>query len=315
MANWYYVFMSKAEKIEEFQNILAQDSSDTNARRKLAILLLDSGYADEALMHLLYLKKALPDDSGIFYNIGIACEKLKKYPEAKEAYETAIELTPEELDAAYNLGLVLTELKDYDYAIECFNKVLSKDKKDSNSYFNLGICYLKKGDRVNALMNFQSTIELNDEDIYAHFYIGNIYKDLGETETAFTEFNKVLELSPDYSWAYYNLAVIFWESGQAQEAVNCLEKTLELNPKDVDAYITYAKILSAHEQYENAEAKILEAIQNCGNNGNLFYIMAQIQKHLQNRDESLKYFNLALENSGTLNTDIKFVNREIQTLG
>ena len=307
--------MSKAEKIEELQNILSQDSSNLSARRKLAILLLDSGYADEALLHLLYLSKATPDDSGIFYNLGIACEKLKKYPEAKEAYEKAIELSPEELDASYNLGLVLTELQDYDSAIECFNKVLAKDPKDSNSYFNLGICYLKKDDQVNALMNFQSTIELNDEDIYAHFYIGNIYKDMGEIETAFAEFNKVLELSPDYSWAYYNLAVIFWECGQAQDAVNCLEKTIELNPKDVDAYITYAKILSAHEQYENAEAKILEAIQNCGNNGNLFYIMAQIQKHLQNRDESLKYFNLALENSGTLNTDIKFVNREIQTLG
>ena len=87
-----------------------------------------------------------------------------------------------------------------------------------------------------------------------------------------------------------------------------------MNPKDVEAYIIYAKILSAQGQYENAEAKILQAIETCGNNGNLFYILAQIEKHLQNRDESLKYFNLALQNSATLNTDIKFVNREIQGL-
>ena len=110
--------MSKAEKIEELQNILSQDETNLDARRKLAVLLLDTGYADEALGHFLYLRNALPEDSGIFYNLGIACEKLKKFPEAKEAYEKAIELSPAELDAPYNLGLVLTELKDYDGAIK-----------------------------------------------------------------------------------------------------------------------------------------------------------------------------------------------------
>ena len=63
--------MSKAERIEELQNQLSQDSTNLDVRRKLAVLLLDSGYADEALMHFLYLRKALPEDSGIFYNLGI----------------------------------------------------------------------------------------------------------------------------------------------------------------------------------------------------------------------------------------------------
>ena len=109
--------------------------------------------------------------------------------------------------------------------------------------------------------------------------------------------------------------MIDWECGQIENALEKLERTLELNPKDIDAYIIYAKILSSAGEYQEAENKINEAIENCGRNGNLFYIMAQIQKQLNNKNESLKYFNLAIENSTTLNTNIKFVTREIKALG
>ena len=118
--NCYHKIMSKAERIEELQEILREDNTNLPARRELAVLLLDTGYPKEALAHFIYLSKIITDDSGIFYNLGIACEKLKLYKEAKEAYLKAIELSPAELDATYNLGLVLTELREYDRAIECF---------------------------------------------------------------------------------------------------------------------------------------------------------------------------------------------------
>ena len=136
--------MSKAERIDDLQQILRDDNNNYQARRELAILLLDTGYAEEALAHLLFLSKTFPEDSEIFYNLGIAYEKLKKKDDAKNAYLKAIEISPAEIDAIYNLGLVLTDLKEYDNAIECFNRVIETDKNDSNSYFNLGICYLKK---------------------------------------------------------------------------------------------------------------------------------------------------------------------------
>ena len=43
--------MSKLDKIEELQNILKEDHSNFQARRQLAVLLLDSGFPKEALQH------------------------------------------------------------------------------------------------------------------------------------------------------------------------------------------------------------------------------------------------------------------------
>ena len=128
--------MSKLDKIEELQNILKNDTANFPVRRQLAVLLLDSGYSEEALQHFQYLSQIFKQDSSIYYNLGIVYEKLKKFNNAKESYLKAIEFAPEEIDATYNLGLVYIELKEYNKAIDCFDKVLEVDEDDSNSYFN-----------------------------------------------------------------------------------------------------------------------------------------------------------------------------------
>ena len=129
--------MSDIDRIQDLQDTLTQDEQNFQARRELAVLLLDNGYTKEALQHLLYLKEYFSDDSGIYYNLGIVYEKIKQYNKATDAYQTAIKLAPNEADAYFNLGLVYIEQKKYDEGIECFQHVLEIDENDSNSYFSL----------------------------------------------------------------------------------------------------------------------------------------------------------------------------------
>ena len=157
--------MTRIDKIEELQNILKEDQTNFQARRQLAVLLLDLGYPEEAKQHFLYLSKIFTDDSGIFYNLGITYEKLKDLDKAITAYNKAIELAPEKIDAYYNLGLVFIDKKRYENAIDCFETVLQKDNTDSNAYFSIGLCYFKEGEFDGAKYYFQRTIELNDEDV------------------------------------------------------------------------------------------------------------------------------------------------------
>ena len=117
--------MSKSEKIEALRSLRKQDQTNFQARRELAVLLLDCGYSEEAKQHFLYLSKIFNDDSGIFYNLGITYEKLKDLNKAEDAYKKAIELAPDEVDAFYNLGLVYIDKKRYEEAVECFGHVLS----------------------------------------------------------------------------------------------------------------------------------------------------------------------------------------------
>ena len=54
--------MSKFDKIEELQRIIKEDSANLDARRQLAVLLMDCGFNEESLGHLLHLSKAFSYD-------------------------------------------------------------------------------------------------------------------------------------------------------------------------------------------------------------------------------------------------------------
>ena len=130
------------QEIEELQAILREDSSNFQARRRLAVVLLDKGFNEEALKQFQFLISIFPNDAGLYYNKGIVHEKMRDSAKAEQAYLKAIELSPDDTDFYYNLGLVYIDMREFDKAIECFKRVLSTDVDDSNSYFNLGLCYV-----------------------------------------------------------------------------------------------------------------------------------------------------------------------------
>ena len=169
--------------IETLQNLLKNDPSNFQARRELSILLVNSGFNEEAQGNLKYLIKYFPEDSELYYNLGIVNEKLKNLGEAKKYYQKAISISPQE-DFYYNLGEVLVELKEWDDAIIAFKKVLETAPEDGNCYFNLGVCYFNKDEKNLALDNFQKAVNINPKDIFAYFYLGYIYQNDGLTNFA-----------------------------------------------------------------------------------------------------------------------------------
>ena len=298
--------MSKIDKIEELQNIIKQDSTNSTARRQLAILLVDVGFNEEALQNFLYLLKH-EEDEELYYNLGIVYEKLKNTTKAQESYEKAIKLNPNFDDAIYNLGLVYTQIQEYDKSIECFEKILEPNSDDENTYFNLGLAYFKKNDLIKALDNFQSAIDINDEDIYAHFYIGNIYKEFGDLASAKTKFEKVIELSPDYSWAYYNLAVIYNEENNIEKVIRYLQLTIEKNSQDIEAYILLIRAYANIKRYKEAKQIIDLALANCEETGDLDYLAGKIYKYSGDIETCSRYFTKALKNRQTLTVPLKFL--------
>lgn len=300
--------MSDIEEIKELQEVLKGDSSNFQARRRLAILLLDNGFSEDSLKQFLFLIGIFPEDPSLYYNLGIVYEKIKKLDLAVQAYQKAISLSPE-TDFYYNLGLVYIDKQEYEKAIKAFEMVIKTDVNDANSYFCLGVCYNKLGQKELAVTLFEKTIELNDNDVFAHFYLGNLYKEMGFVDMAVDEYNKVLKLSPDYSWAYFNLGSINFERGEYDLAIENLQKTLELNPHDIDAYKVFSKLLVKLDRMQDAQTLIENAIKE-NSNVDLIYVLAQIYKKQKNFNGYIKAMKTALKNYKELTYSPKLIKEE-----
>ena len=155
--------------IEALQNILKNDPSNFQARRELSILLVNNGFNEEAEGNLRYLIKYFPDDAELYYNLGIVYEKLKNFEKARDCYQKAVELSPQE-DFYYNLGDVLVELKEWDDAILAFRKVLETDPNDGNSYFNLGLVIFIKKKKILQRIVFKKQCRLI-RTMFLHIFI------------------------------------------------------------------------------------------------------------------------------------------------
>ena len=306
--------MSDIIKIEKLQQMLRNDPSNFQARRQLAMVLLDLGYTKEALAHFLHLAEIFQDDSELFYNMGIVYEKLRDFKNAQLSYEKAVEIAPEDVDAYYNLGLVYTELGEQEKAIECFETVLDSDNDDSNTYFNIGICYFKQGKFDSAKYYFGRTLDLNNEDLYAHFYMGNIYIQEGDNEKARSEFVKVLDISPDYSWAYYNIGVLDFEKGDIISAIKNLKLTLQYNPKDVEAYKVWAQILIKGKSYLEAVQVLNTGLSRCGEIGDLFYLRGEAFNRNGDVEKAKDSINMAVKNFSTLSYDVAIVKEKLSSM-
>ena len=285
-------------EIEKLQTLLQKDPSNFQARRELSILLARDGFNEEALSNLKYLSKYFPEDAEIWYNLGIQYEKVKDFKRAKKSYEKAIEILPQD-DFLYNYGETLVELEEWDEALAAFQIVIKNNPTDGNSHFNIGLCYFKKDEINLATDHFQKAVELNPQDLFAHFYLGNIYQMNGLTNFAIRSYEKVLEISPDYSWAYFNLASIAYKNGNLEEAREYLEKTIFYNQNDFEAYKLLTKIMVSQGVFEDI-ISILQTRIKKEENGDLFYILAQVYKKLGEKMEYTYCLKKALENHLTL---------------
>ena len=66
------------QEIEELQAILREDSSNFQARRRLAVVLLDKGFNEESLKQFQFLISIFPQDASLYYNKGIVNERFTK---------------------------------------------------------------------------------------------------------------------------------------------------------------------------------------------------------------------------------------------
>ncbi|PPD42994.1 MAG: type IV pilus biogenesis/stability protein PilW [Methylobacter sp.] len=114
------------------------------------------------------LEKALNNDSGnvkVHNALAFLYEKIEKYPIAKEHYETALKLAPEDLGVLNNYGRFLCEHGDPVQGMSLLAKAIANLLNDRQwlALTNAGICELKQGQKSRAKAFFKQALLSNPE--------------------------------------------------------------------------------------------------------------------------------------------------------
>lgn len=84
------------------------------------------------------------------YNKGVDMYRVGRYEEAIDAFEKAVELDPDYIDAYYNLGSILEFIKQDDAALAVFKQIILRKPTDYESVYKAAALSVKLGQHEQA---------------------------------------------------------------------------------------------------------------------------------------------------------------------
>lgn len=150
--------------------------------------------------------------SPVFFRVMVQLQRAfsdmeaERYPSAAERLEALSKIDPENSAIFYNLGVVYTFLKREDEALAQFRRAVDLDPRYAQAWYNMGQIYLwKDRDASRALNCFERAASIRPDYVGAHHQRGVALEMLGDREKALASWKKTLELDPENRMARDNI--------------------------------------------------------------------------------------------------------------
>ena len=114
-----------------------------------------------------------------FYHIGEYYQRKKQWLNALEAYQKALLLQAEYVEAHNGLGIVYATLGQYELAIDHFKKAIVLDTSKSYLHNNLGYAYFLQGTYHEAELSIQTALSNDPLNVKARKNLTLVYKKMG----------------------------------------------------------------------------------------------------------------------------------------
>ncbi len=258
------------------QEAIRADSTSASPHYTLSKIYNDANLPDQALSELEQAQKLDPNNYLYAYELGKAYFRVRKYEEAKRAFESvttklntkyepaffnlgmtyralrndngalasfrgAIALKPDYVRAHAEIGRLLASKGDYAGAVKSFNTALSFDAKDTSVMKELGVTYVSMNMLKEAEKVFEQALAIS-QDATTYYNLAKVKCDLRKFAEALPLAKKSVELAPQVSLFQYQLGLTAELSGDVDTAILAYGKSGELDKKAVDPRINLGKL-------------------------------------------------------------------------
>ena len=231
---------------DDVQNTLSQASEKGASSQKVEQLRAvaaswDAGAAPAAAKKLEAMRKASPRDVRLLVDIGTAWRRAGMAKPAEQAFDTALKIDPDNVDARLGLAKLRLLAGDGTRAVAAYSAAEASYHKRSylaqeklvEAKIGMGRAYLLPGAEHasdKARKALEEAVATDPEDPEAQYYLGRLYLDIKETARAKDALARAVELDPQFADAHYFLAEAIRDNDHGR-AKRAYEKYCELAPK------------------------------------------------------------------------------------
>ena len=190
------------EAIAQFRHAIALTPDNAPVYLNLGAAYIDKGYPKDypEAEQMLQKSIALAPSYAAYANLGYLYIQERKYAEAADAVEKALQLNDKNYLVWGNLARAYEGLKDnekmgkaQDREIALLEQAVQDTPRDGVVQANLGLLYAKKKLREKAISRVQSALALSPDDANVLEAVGEAYEDLGDRAQALQYIEKSLQ--------------------------------------------------------------------------------------------------------------------------
>ncbi len=206
-----------------------------DARLRIADMLGRLERIDEAVAHLDEMLKGSQSDGSlvrIYIAKGELLRSARRYPQAMEVFNTALEIVPGNGDLLYARALVAEKLGRIDILEADIRAILKTEPDNAHALNALGFTLADQTDRYEEAYGYiKRAIEIMPDDAAIIDSWGWVHYRLGDYEKAISLLRKALSRFEDAEIAAH-LGEVLWVSGKQQEAREIWQRALKKSPDD-----------------------------------------------------------------------------------
>ena len=115
-------------------------------------------------------------------------------------------------------------------AIDAYEQALCLDPEKLDALLNCGTLCYEEGNLKKAAEYFSRALRVDPESALAHFNLGSVLEEVGRLEAARLHLRHAVRLDPSYPDAHYNLAFVCEKLGAQNEAKRHWQAYITLDP-------------------------------------------------------------------------------------
>lgn len=269
-----YRFDNDSEKAEtELKTAVKLDPTSEEAITTLAMLYTDEGDTQRALQVL----GSVPDagrSAKLYAALGATYEQRKDYKGAIDAYQRAIQLDRDNLDAIRGLAENYLNDGQFDKALEQYKVIADANPEDAQTYLRMSEIYRRQGKYDDALDSLKKAQAMVPDALEVPYNIAVVYEAQGRYDDAIKILQDLLKKTEkadnSYSQADRNnrgifierLGMIYRDQENYPAAVDAFRKMIPLG--DDNAKTAYQEIIDTYrdaKEWPQATATAKEAVQ------------------------------------------------------
>ncbi|MBW4683275.1 MAG: tetratricopeptide repeat protein [Microcoleus vaginatus WJT46-NPBG5] len=216
---------------------------------------------------------------------GIARAKLGQQPAAIEDFNQAIRINPNDAGVYINRGKIRTDIDDMQGAIEDYRKAakLFFEQKDRANYRQALSTFKQLQQQQNRPDRENGSSQAAEEFLNQGLYNAKI----GNYKGAIEDFTQVVHLDSQHYTAYYYRGIARFKLGENQGAKADFTQALQINSSYAEAYISRGNVYRKLGFYQPAIQDFTQALQLKPNDAQAYYNRAVTYSELGEKRRSL----------------------------